>query len=122
MFAPALHLAIVFDLVCSGSQRTGPVGLALPEADGEPVSVTYRIDLDSRTWCSDDCAARETVSSVFEGVIVLRDDHDSEGSNVVMINPGTGRFTDTRIEGDTATLTSGTCAAARFSGFPSPSA
>lgn len=122
MIAPALHLAVVFDLVCSGTQRTGPIGLALPEADGEPVSVTYRIDLDSRSWCSDDCAARETVSSVFEGVIVLRDEHDTGGSNVVMVTPATGRFTDTRIEGDSATLTSGTCAPARFSGFPDPAA
>ena len=118
MFAPALQAALAFNLICSGTMRTGPVGLALPERDGEPFTVTYRIDVDAGRWCSDACDEVEPLASIFEGQILLRDRHGANGSNVVTVIPALRRFTDTAIEGDTATLRSGTCEAAPFSGFP----
>ena len=117
MPAAALPIALAFDLICSGTIRSGPVGLALPEQDGEPFTITYRIDLDARRWCSDSCAEIEPLA-VVEGLILLRDRHDPDGSNVVTIFPAQRRFTDTSIEGQTATLRSGTCTPERFSGFP----
>lgn len=118
MLATALQVIAAFDLVCSGTMRSGPVGLALPEQDGEPFTIVYRIDLDARRWCSDACAETESLDSVFEGQILLRDRHDPESSSVVTIIPALRRFTDTLIEGDTATLRSGTCQPAPFTGFP----
>jgi len=62
--------------------------------------------------------APAALASIIEGQILLRERHDPTGSNVVTIFPGQRRFTDTLIEGDTATLRSGTCQPAPFSGFP----
>jgi hypothetical protein len=118
MLAVPLQIVAAFNLACSGSMRSGPVGLALPEQDGEPFTITYRIDLDARRWCSDACTETEALNTVFEGQIVLRDQHDPDGSSVVTIIPALGRFTDTLIEGNTATLRSGTCAPEPFTGFP----
>jgi hypothetical protein len=118
MLAVPLQILAAFNLVCNGTMRSGPVGLALPEQDGGPYSITYRIDLDARRWCSDACTETEALDSIFEGQIVLRDQHDPEGSSVVTIFPARGRFTDTLIAGSTATLRSGTCAPEPFTGFP----
>ena len=118
MIAALLPVIAAFNLVCSGTLRSGPVGLALPEEDGEAFTITYRIDLDSRRWCSDDCGDTETLDSVVGGQILLRDRHDADGSHVVTIFPAEGRFTDTLIEGDRATLRSGTCVPESFTGFP----
>ena len=118
MIGAILPAIVAFNLVCSGMMRTGPVGLVLPEEGGEPFTVTYRIDLDSRRWCSDACAETESLDSVFEGEIVLRDRHEPDWSQVVTISPAVGRFSDTLIEGNTATLRSGTCQAEAFAGFP----
>jgi hypothetical protein len=118
MIAAILPAIAAFNLICSGTMRTGPVGLALPERGGEPFTITYRIDLDARRWCSDACEETEPLASVFEGQILLRDRHEPDGSNVVTIIPAIGRFTDTMIQGDNATLRSGTCRPETFTGFP----
>lgn len=117
MIATALEAALAFNLVCTGSVRTGPLGLVMPEAGGAPVEVTYRVDLGARLWCSGECETVERLDTVFEGMIVLRDLHYPAGSSVIMVEPATGRFTDTRIEWNTATLTSGACRVAPFTGF-----
>ena len=118
MIAAALQVIAAFNLVCSGTIRSGPVGLALPEPDGEPFSITYRIDLDARRWCSDACDTVESLNAVAEGQIVLRDLHVPEGSSVITVFPAQGRFTDTLIQGDHATLRSGACRPEPFAGFP----
>jgi hypothetical protein len=118
MIGTTLQVIAAFNLVCSGSLRSGPVGLALPEQDGEPFTITYRIDLDGRRWCSDDCGDVEQLASIVEGQIVLRDQHDPDGSDVITVFPARGRFTDTLIEGDRTTLRSGTCVPETFTGFP----
>jgi hypothetical protein len=118
MIATALQVIAAFNLVCSGTMRSGPVGLALPEQDGEPFSITYRIDVDGRRWCSDDCGEVEPLATIAEGQILLRDQHDPDGSNVVTIFPALGRFTDTSVLGNVATLRSGTCDPEPFTGFP----
>jgi len=119
MIATALEAAIAFNLICSGTVRTGPIGFAMPEESGDPIEITYRVDLDARLWCSDACPGTEPLDSVFEGVIVLRDLQYPAGSHVIMVTPATGRFTDTHIVNTTATLRSGACRAAPFTGFPS---
>ena len=118
MIAAALPVALAFNLICSGTMRSGPIGLALPEQDGEPFTITYRIDVDGRRWCSDECGDVEPLAEIAEGQIVLRDRHDPDGSDVVTIFPAQRRFTDTSILGNVATLRSGTCDPEPFTGFP----
>jgi len=117
MLAAALQAIAAFNLICSGTVRTGTLGQALPEQGGEPFSITYRIDLEGRSWCSDACETTEPLAAVAGGQIVLRERHHPAGSSVVIFTPAERRFTDTRIEGDTATLRSGTCEPAPFTGF-----
>ena len=117
MIAAALQAIAAFNLACSGTMRSGPLGLALPEEEGEPFTIVYRIDLDAGRWCSGACNMIEPIAAVAGGEIVLRDRHDPAGSSVVRFLPGPGRFTDTLIMGDTATLRSGTCEPAPFTGF-----
>jgi hypothetical protein len=118
MLASALQMVAAFNLVCAGTLRTGPIGLALPESGGTPFEITYRIDLDGGRWCSDECDTIEPVALVLDGQIVLRELYTPAGSSVIMISPATRRFTDTTIAGDTATLRSGVCVAGAFTGFP----
>ncbi|HYI64589.1 MAG TPA: hypothetical protein VEW71_06860 [Allosphingosinicella sp.] len=118
MIAAALQAIAAFNLACTGTMRSGPLGLALPEGEGEPFTIVYRIDLEAGRWCSGECDIVEALAAVANGEIVLRDRHDPAGSSVVRFLPGAGRFTDTQIAGNIATLRSGTCEPAAFTGFP----
>lgn len=122
MIAQALEVIAAFNLVCTGTLRTGPIGLAMPEAGGEPFAITYRVDLASRMWCSDECAAPERLALVTDTEIMLREDHRPNGSHLIIVGRQLGLFADTFINGTTATLRSGRCEQAEFTGFPIPSA
>lgn len=117
-FALALQSAAALTLMCSGSLRSGPVGVALPEAQGEPFDIVYRIDLGAGSWCADGCETREPIAEAEGGYILLRDRQGPTGSHVITLFPAEGRFTDTLIEGGTATLRSGRCLPAGFEGVP----
>jgi hypothetical protein len=117
MIAAALQLSLAFNLVCSGTMRSGPLGLALPEAGGAPFEITYRIDVDGRTWCSDRCDETEAVVRITGSEIVLRELNNPAGGSFVNVDLASGHFTDTLIVGNTATLRSGTCERAPFTGF-----
>ena len=114
----AQALAASFGLVCAGSERAGPIGLALPEADGIPVRVEFRIDLEGRRWCEGRCATTEPIAGEIGGVLLLRDRHHPGGSHVILLSAARDGFTDTRIEGEAAILRSGRCETAPFRGFP----
>ena len=118
----ALQAALAFNLVCTGTERAGPLGLALPDSTATPWEVSYRIDLDLRRWCSDDCAETEDVGDVVLAQILLRDRHGPEGSHVITFNPATGRLTDTLNHHDRMVLRHATCTRADFTGFPNAAA
>ena len=118
MIAAAVQVVAAFNLVCSGTMRSGPVGLALPEQGGEPFSITYRIDLDARRWCSETCDTVEPLAGIVEGQIVLRDQHGPNGSNVITIFPASRPVHRHVIDGDHATLRSGTLRRRALTGFP----
>lgn len=118
MIFQALQLAVAFNLVCAGTVRTGPIGLALPEEVGEPIEVTYRIDLGARLWCRGDCANVESIGETAEGHAVLRDSHVESGGHFIMVALPAGIFADTEIVDTTATLRSGRCRREAFGGFP----
>lgn len=118
MIAPAVAAIAAFNLICTGTLRTGPVGLAMPESGGEPFAITYRIDLASRLWCSDACDEPEPLALVTDTEIMLREAHRPNGSHVIIVGRQLGLFADTFINGSTATLRSGRCEQAPFTGFP----
>jgi len=120
VIALALQTLAAFNLVCTGTVRTGPIGLALPEAGGAPFAITYRVDLASRLWCSDECAETESLALVTDTEFLLREDHRATGSHVIIVGRQLGLFADTFIDGTTATLRSGRCEQAPFTGFPIP--
>jgi hypothetical protein len=118
VIALAVEAIVAFNLVCTGTLRTGPIGLALPESGGEPFTITYRVDLASRLWCSDACEAPEPLALVTDTEILLREAYRSSGSHVIIVGRQLGLFADTFINGATATLRSGRCEQAPFTGFP----
>ena len=117
-FAVALQAVAALNMVCAGTLRTGPVGLALPESAGEPFEITYRVDMARRTWCTGACESREPIAYEGEGYVVLRDRQRANGSHVITLFPSAARFTDTLIEGDQATLRSGVCLPGGFENVP----
>ncbi len=122
MLAAALQAALAFNLVCTGTERAGPLGLALPDSAATPFAASYRIDLDLRRWCSDACDETEALGGIVLARILLRDHHSPEGSHVIIFDPATGLLTDTLNHGDRMVLRHATCTRERFTGFPGLSA
>ena len=122
LLTAALQAALAFNLVCTGTERAGPLGLALPDSAATPFAASYRIDLDLRRWCSDACDETEAVGDIVFAQILLRDEHNPEGSHVIIFNPATGRLTDTLNAGNRMVLRHATCTRAAFTGFPDLSA
>ena len=122
LVAAALQAALAFNLVCSGTERAGPLGLAVPDSAATPFEISYRVDLDLRRWCSDACAETEAVGDIVLARILLRDRHFPEGSHVIIFDPATGALTDTLNEGDRMVLRHATCRREPFTGFPNASA
>lgn len=122
LLVAALQAALAFNLVCTGTERAGPLGFAVPESAATPFEISYRIDLDLRRWCSDACAGTEELGGVVLARIMLRDRHSPEGSHVIIFDPATGRLTDTLNHNDRMVLRHATCTRADFTGFPNAAA
>jgi len=118
LLAAALQAALAFNLVCTGTERAGPLGLSLPDSAGTPFESSYRIDLDLRRWCRDACETTEAVGDILFARILLRDRHSPEGSHVIIFDPAAGALTDTLNEGNHMVLRHATCRREPFSGFP----
>src|SRR3954469_24823069 len=117
ILAAALQAALAFNLACAGTERAGPLGLALPDGTATPFESSYRIDLDLRRWCRDACEATEAVGDVLFARILLRDRHSPTGSHVIIFDPATGALTDTLNEGNRMVLRHATCRREGFTGF-----
>jgi hypothetical protein len=118
----ALQASLAFNLACTGTERAGPLGLALPDSAATPFEISYRIDLDLRRWCSDACAGTEALGGIVLAKILLRDRHSPEGSHVIIFDPATGLLTDTLNHGDRMVLRRATCTRQDFTGFPNAAA
>ena len=122
MLAVYLQAALAFNLACTGTERAGPLGLAVPDSAATPFEASYRLDLDLRRWCSDACEETEALGGIVLAQILLRDEHSPEGSHVIIFNPATGVLTDTLNQGDRMVLRRATCTRGAFTGFPNTSA
>jgi hypothetical protein len=118
LLTAALQAALAFNLVCTGTERAGPLGLAVPDSAATTFEASYRIDLDQRLWCSDACDETEALGGVVLAQILLRDRHSPEGSHVIIFNPANGLLTDTLNAGDRMVLRRATCTREDFTGFP----
>ena len=117
MLLAALQATLAFNLACTGTERAGPLGLSVPDRAPISFSITYRIDMDLRRWCSGECARTEAIGSVVFGHILLRDQRAASGRHVIDFDPVTGRLTDTLTDGDRQVLRHGTCTREPFTGF-----
>jgi hypothetical protein len=118
VIAIALPVVAAFNLVCAGTMRTGPLGLALPEENGAPFEIVYRIDMDARLWCAGDCQTTEMIYGLTDTELILRERNNEAGGHFIHVERATGHFTDTAINGNRAVLRSGMCTVAPFTGFP----
>jgi hypothetical protein len=119
LVATALYAALAFDLACTGTEAAGPLGLSVPDRAPTVFTITYRVDMDLRRWCSDACQGTEAIGDVLLGHILLRDESGPRGRHVIDFDPATGRLTDTLTDGDRQVLRHATCTRRAFSGFPS---
>lgn len=118
MLVAVLQAALAFNLACTGTERAGPLGLALPDRAATPFETSYRVDLDARLWCSDACDRTEAVGDIVLARILLRDRHFPEGSHVIIFDPASGVLTDTLNQDNRMVLRRATCRREAFSGFP----
>ena len=91
MLAAALQAALAFNLACTGTELAGPLGLSRPDQVPARFAVTYRVDLDLRRWCSDECERTEELGDVLFTHILLRDRSSPSGRHVIDFDPATGR-------------------------------
>jgi hypothetical protein len=122
LLAAALSAALAFNLACTGTEQAGPLGLSMPDRSPTVFTITYRVDMDLRRWCSDACEGTEAIGDVLLGHILLRDRSGPRGRHVIDFDPATGRLTDTLTDGDRQVLRHGTCVREAFSGFPGAAA
>lgn len=118
----AAQAALAFNLACTGTERAGPLGLAIPDSAATPFEIVYRVDLDLRRWCSDACTETEALGGIMLARILLRDRHTDDGSHVIIFDPASGVLTDTLNRGDRMVLRHATCTRQAFTGFPGLSA
>ena len=118
LLAAALQAALAFNLACTGTEQSGPLGLSRPDRGPFAFAITYRIDMDLRRWCSNACERIEAIGSVVFGHILLRDRSAPSGRHVIDFDAATGRLTDTLTDGNWQVLRHGACRREAFSGFP----
>ena len=118
LLAAVLQAALAFNLACTGTERAGPLGLSVPDRAPVTFTITYRVDMDLRRWCSDACERTEAIGGILEGHILLRDRSGAQGRHVIDFDPATGRLSDALTDGDRQVLRHGTCTREAFSGFP----
>jgi hypothetical protein len=122
MVALALQVAAAFNLVCTGTQYIGETGLARRQPDGRySFRIIYRIDLESRRWCSNDCRSTAPLVRVTDTQITFEEQADEAGDAVTTVNRESGEFLDRRRAfgpGGFVSMQTGICARAPFTSFP----
>ena len=123
ILALALPLPRQFDLECAGTVQ------AISSTDPAPVSSSsrYRVDLDRREFCEDDCLVQWEIAAVHPTVLTLMDRHwheDGGGRDLVIVNRESGEYRMERTTGSGSErlglVGRGRCRAVPFSGMPVP--
>ena len=112
--APALaQSAQQFDLICTGQQQFRP--------DMKPTAVThrYRIDLDAKRWCWEQCQFANDIQSVTADRITFYENLPGQPTKQAYIRRTDGKYFRYSF-GRSYTHDEGTCQPAPFSGLPAP--
>ena len=118
MIGAFLQTVAAFNLVCSGT--TGTIDMErpfAPMADPNPVSITYRIDLQEGRWCSNDCTSTKPIYQVTSTQIVLEYSEDAP-DHFHWLERETGRFVNRLTLFPRMLMTRGECTRSDFTGFP----
>lgn len=78
-----------FNLDCTGVLSKKLNGQEFPAT---PFSNTYRVDLQSNTWCAGDCDSPQEIFKVTETEIILSNSKDAEKAAYTTVNRRTGEF------------------------------
>lgn len=104
-----------FDLQCTKQVRGSGVA--------ETNTRTYRIDLEAKRWCMDDCKTALGIKSVTPDRITINETDPAERRyrDSHYIDRGTGKYVQTYDSRATGTfiVTEGVCEPAPFTGLPS---
>ena len=119
----ALAAAAAFNLVCSGVAEKRDIN----GTRSEPYSITYRIDLTARLWCSgpdEDCKTPEKLTDVNALFIVFSDTTTDTPTKyfryVDLVNRETGEHKFLSVysrDAPRTTSKTGQCTRAPFTGF-----
>lgn len=112
MIGAATAAALLFDLVCTGSEINYTSGTHMTE---KPFELRLRLDLAQGKYCSGDCKETETIYHISDTKIVL----DNAGTRNESVSRETGHYSMSWLMTATSGLdASGQCTTAPFSGFP----
>lgn len=124
LLTPGVGLAESFNLECSGKSYTmTKIMFGKPEKEW-PFTRIYRVDLTAGRYCRDACTTTERLVGANQKYIVFVDDEDSAGDADTYVNREDGSYLERHrlMSGATflATVSSGECRKAPFTGFPTP--
>lgn len=122
MTATALMaMAATFNLVCSGTSWQVIGTGANSKTNFKEFTTTYRVDLDSRRWCQDECKQTQAFFSIDANELVFShlDIPEENAYGDVSVNRESGAYTVTSKWLVSSTIKGGTCVRAPFTGFPS---
>ena len=80
--------------------------------------LTYRVDLEARRWCRDQCRETRPIYEITDGQLVLEQTDRGNISRLVMVNRETGRLIDYIAYEGRRVEARGTCQRSEFTGFP----
>lgn len=121
MVGLALQLVAAFNLVCTGTERSGPVGggLLASVRESTPFVTTFRIDLERGQYCSGHCTGTIPLHSVSDTEITLHQQlTETQSGRNAGINRETGLYRDVFILGNHMWVRQGQCERVPFTGFP----
>ena len=118
MFHSILLLAATFNLVCNGPMTTDFGDGKLSETVQQ--TTEFRVDLDKKRYCQDECNLTSPIEAVYETQIVFQNtlnEQEKSGTRMFVNRESGGLYADTMI-GKFRVIRIGTCERSEFTGFP----
>lgn len=123
IYSAAVAAAAAFNLVCSGTVTTESV---FDGKTSKPYEYTYRIDLNAKKYCTDECIGLRDIADIQPMQITLSetkvDTPREHHWSYMRIDRGTGAHKGVSASGVRASRMilewNGTCEKSEFTGFP----
>lgn len=109
-----------FNLVCTGTQMSAPNLAEGSKLTNEPFREVYRVNLDSRRWCRDECAQTWALAGLSDTIISVEDASDYAATPVTFstVNRESGIYRTLHRDAVSIVMRRGSCKRASFSGLP----